>query len=385
MAWIETRVGKKKTSYRVNWRVGNDKQVQVCDTPEEAAMWKTLIEQTNGDGNAANRAMEKLASEAPLLSEVAHQHIERLRNVEPYTKTKYRSNVKNHWAHLDAPVDMLHEDDIDRWITWMTDTARGGKGYSPKTIANSHGLLYSVFEYAIKKKHREHNPCGDSDLPAVKRGDERHKFLTGEELSGLMVHFAEKYKPYVRFLFATGLRPGELLALTPEDFTVYSGTVYVKISKAVKQAEDGVDSYIGDPKTEKAHRTIDVDDETMGLVWPLIRQAGHGNPIFVSGKKQSTHRLYQNMWEPAIRRATLAGFTKRPNLYALRHSHAAHMLGLGVPIHELSWRMGHRSIQVTIDTYGHLVPSRMGTASKMFGEGTRMFATTPAPAQLERA
>lgn len=384
MAWIETRVGKKQTSYRVNWRVGKDKQVQVCDSPEQAAMWKRLIEQTNGDGAAVVRAMQQMDSNAPMLSAVAEEHIARLRNVEPYTKTKYRSHIKNHWSTLDAPVDAIDEDDIDRWITWMTTAGKGGKGYAPKTIANSHGFLYTVFEYAIKKKHREHNPCGDSDLPAVKRGDERDKFLTAEELHGLTPHFAEKYLPYVRFLFATGLRPGEFLALTPEDFTVYSGTAYVKVSKAVKQAADGVDSYIGDPKTEKAHRTIDVDDETMALIWPLIRAAGHGNPIFASGRKQSTHRLYQNMWEPAVRRAQDAGFAKRPNLYSLRHSHASHMLGLGVPIHELSWRMGHRSIQVTIDTYGHLVPSRMGVASKMFGEGTRIFANTAPARQLSQ-
>lgn len=80
-------------------------------------------------------------------------------------------------------------------------------------------------------------------------------------------------------------------------------------------------------------------------------------------------RLYKIARKPAITRAEAAGFTKVPGVHALPHSHAAHMLGLGMPVHELSWRLGHSSVQVTIDRYGHLVPARMGATSKLFAQG----------------
>lgn len=82
------------------------------------------------------------------------------------------------------------------------------------------------------------------------------------------------------------------------------------------------------------------------------------------------------------RKAIANGFTKRPGLHTFRHSHAAHMLANGVPIHELSWRLGHSSIQVTIDTYGHLVTSREGAASKIFAESMSHLRPLNQPAQL---
>lgn len=374
MASIETRTGKRGTSYRVVWWSGQKpnryKKSANFPTRKAAEDYAKLIEHAGGDQAAADQAILSQASSTPALSEVAEAHISRLIDTTPYTATKYRQAVRTHLQMLDIPVDQVTEDDIVRWVAWMNNEARGGKGYAAKTIKNTHGLLYSIMAYAVKRGHRPDNPADGTRLPKVRRGDVRDKFLTHEEFVALLPHFLPKYQPYARFMFATGLRAGELLALTPEDFSVMNETVNVRVSKAVKLAEDGVGTYIGEPKTDRSYRTIDVDEGTMAAVWPLVRTAGHGRPVFPSGVAQATHRLSQNMMVPAVARAERAGFTKSPGLHAMRHSHAAHMLGLGMPIHELSWRLGHSSVQVTIDRYGHLVPARMGTASRLFAEGT---------------
>lgn len=112
--------------------------------------------------------------------------------------------------------------------------------------------------------------------------------------------------------------------------------------------------------------------------------ADDGSPrrLIWGGRRLTGHKVRQHFLYPMRRKATAGGFTKRPGLHTFRHSHAAHMLANGVPIHELSWRLGHSSIQVTIDTYGHLVTSRQGAASRIFAESMGYLHSPDQPAQL---
>lgn len=393
MASIETRSGRSGTSFRVIWRVREGRKwvKKAVSFPDEAGarQYKSLIESMDGDKAAADRVIIAHASEAPLLSTVAAEHILRLIDVTPYTRTKYQTHIDHHFKHLDMPIDRITEDDIARWVSWMfNDAPVRGKtdpGYAQKTISNAHSFLSAVLAYAVKRGYCPKNVAGDTRLPTPAHREGGEKFLSVEEISALMPHFAPKYQTYARFLFATGLRAGEFLALKPEDFTIADGTVYVRILRAMKQASGGVGVYEGPPKTKTSRRTIDVDAATMELVWPLVRAAGHGNYVFPAGTTQATTRLRQNMVEGAQSRASAAGFSKHFGLHTFRHSHAAHLLANGVPMHEVSWRLGHSSIQVTIDLYGHLTTQRMGAISKVFGESTQLLSRTAAPRALEPA
>lgn len=388
MASIEKRSGKRGISYRVTWRVDGRLQHETFDDHESAKSYKRIIETAGGDQAKADEALLNAASSAPLLSEVAEQHISRLIDATPYTMKKYRQCVRIQLAPLDIPVDQINEDAVTRWVAWMRHEAHGGKGYSSKTIKNAHGLLHSVLAFAVKRGHRADNPATDTRLPRTQSTGDRDKFLTKEEVLALLPHVAETHQPAIWFLFATGLRVGEMLALTPEDFTVSRGVTWVRVEKSMKEAGgDGKSAYIGEPKTPRSRRTIDVDDATMELVWPLVRSAGHGNPVFPAGPVRLADRFGKIAWMPAMKRAQAAGFTKSPKLHALRHSHVAHLLSLGMSMHLVSWRLGHSGIQVTIDRYGHLVPAGEGASSELFGQSigsdlSRALAHPHSPAAL---
>lgn len=154
------------------------------DTEQDAKEWKALIESKDRDMEAADRAVLARSSKAPSLSEVAVEHIDRLIDVTPYTKTKYRTHLDQHLSQLDIPVDQISGDDISRWVAWMHNDAPirgGGKlGYSPKTIKNAHGFLSSVLAYAVRRKLRAENPALGTRLPKMTPGDERDKYLTVE-------------------------------------------------------------------------------------------------------------------------------------------------------------------------------------------------------------
>lgn len=369
MATIERRQGKRGISFRVEWRHDGERHRLTYDNEQDAIEWKALIEAAGGDQKVADRAILNKSSTAPRLSEVADEHIGRLIDVTPYTKTKYRTHLEHHLGQLDIPVDRISSDDIARWVAWMHNDApvRGGdkSGYSPKTIKNAHGFLASVMGYAVRRGYRVDNPAMGTRLPKLTPGDDRDKFLTVEEFSVLAGHIESRYQSYALFLFGTGLRAGEFLALTPEDFTVVDGVTYVSITKAMKRDATGPGTYVGEPKTPRARRRIDVEDSVMESVWPLVRSAGHGKPIFTVDPVQESTVLSRRMWTPAVKRARKVGFTKDPGLHALRHSHASHLLALGMPMHEVSRRLGHESTATTDKIYAHMVPARQGAASRL--------------------
>lgn len=163
-------------------------------------------------------------------------------------------------------------------------------GHSPKTIKNAHGFLSSVLSHAVKRGLRADNPAAGTRLPKFTPGDERDKFLTVEEFGVLLQHVAPEFQPYAVFLFNTGLRAGEFLAFTPEDFTVADGVTYVSVTKAMKHHATGPGMHMGEPKTPRARRRIDVDEAIMAHVWPLVRSAGHGNPVLCAHGSRSAER-----------------------------------------------------------------------------------------------
>ncbi|GAA1453496.1 tyrosine-type recombinase/integrase [Nesterenkonia lacusekhoensis] len=392
MASIEARPGKRATSYRVIWVHKGQRKSASFKSQQAAENWKHLIEQTDGDQDAAERALLKSASAAPLLSEVAELHMSRLIDVAPFTLRTYRQTLRLHLHPLDVPVDTITEDDVARWVSWMqregkqTISQRTGEvvsrsGYSPKTIKNSHGFLYSVLQFAIKRGHIKTNPAADTRLPRKGITSERDKFLTVEEFYALLPHVPQKYQPHALFLFFTGMRAGEMLALTPEDFTVADGVTYVTVNKAVKHDADGKTAIIGEPKTTRSRRRIDVDEATMGHVWPLIRAAAHGEQVFKVPKPHTSVALYKCMWKPAMQRAKDAGFTKSPTVHSLRHSHASNLLALGFPMHEVSRRLGHSSLSFTDAVYTHMTPARQSAASALLS--AQIPAASTPPSQLE--
>lgn len=376
MATIERRKLRRGISYRVEWRHDGKRHRLTYDNEQDALEWKYLVEAAGGDSRKADKLLLAKSSDAPLLSEVAEEHISTLIDTAAHTATKYRGYVKHHYGQIDLPVDTITEDDIARWVHWMQTKGNRGKGYAPKTIKDSHGFLSSMLGYAVKRRYITHNPASDTRLPKLTPGDERDKFLTVEEFTTLLPHVAPEFQPYAVFLFYTGLRASEMLALTPEDFTVADGVTYVSVTKGMKRDATGPGTHVGEPKTKRARRRIDVDDDTMSWVWPLVRSAGHGKPVFPVDPIQEVTVLYRRMWLPAVKRAQKAGFSKRPNLHSLRHSHASHMLALGMPMHEVSRRLGHSSIAITDSVYSHMVPARQSAASRLLrGQGQKLLTS----------
>ena len=152
-----------------------------------------------------------------------------------------------------------------------------------------------------------------------------------------------------RFLYVSGCRKGEALALGFEDIDVEQQTV--RINKNLTRKVKGKPFAITTPKNQSSNRAIDMPKELLSELMAL-RQSQ--DDIFVFGGNyplaDSTVSRRHKMW---IEKSGVKNIT----IHEIRHSHASLLISSGVSIVAVSRRLGHSSIKQTLDTYSHMMPS----------------------------
>jgi integrase len=152
----------------------------------------------------------------------------------------------------------------------------------------------------------------------------------------------------------TGARRGEILGLQWTDYSAREGTIKIARQVAQVPVSPGVKTpHQRVPKTAASRRTIKLAPRTVAAIEAfraLRRPASIGGHIFhLRGGLEHPNSL--TVW---IERR-LAVITGVPGLHIhqLRHTHASHLLSAGVPIAEVSRRLGHSSVSTTMKVYAH--------------------------------
>lgn len=222
------------------------------------------------------------------------------------------------------------------------------KPYSPTYLKTLHNQLSAIFNHAVRFYDLRSNPAAK----AGNMGSEESKemlFWTKEEYQKFAEVMMDKPISYYAFqmLYWTGVREGELLALTPADFDFERGTV--KINKTYQRL-NGRDT-ITPPKTKQSNRTIQMPEflceemkEFFGMQYGLKKK----DRIFTINKSY----LHREM----DRGAKAAG-VKRIRIHDLRHSHISLLIDMGFSAVAIANRVGHKSVEITY-RYAHLFPSK---------------------------
>lgn len=261
--------------------------------------------------------------------------------------------------------------------------ARLGKPMSAKTLKNIHSLLSHAFTTAnLERQLRPDNPAKGIPLPTYHRPE--NVYLTPLEFSVLLSKFSHAaWKHPVQFTASTGVRWGELVALTVGDLHLNNAIPYVSVNKAVKRGEDGRGSYTGAPKSLMSRRLVSLP----ATLVTMLRELTAGRPrealLFTGPEGGPLH--YSNfrtrVWLPAVAAAyaerNADGFLvglgeripyKRVRIHDLRHSHASWMIMKRVDMFAVKSRLGHESITTTYNTYGHLDPRQLQQGAEAMEE-----------------
>ena len=231
-------------------------------------------------------------------------------------------------------------------ILWQNDLL--SKDLSDVYINKIDTIFRTVYKYGAKR-------CGITANPfegIEKIGKARIKSLTfwTYDQYSTFIRMIEKPVIHMAFqvLYFTGIRIGELFALTAGDIDMEEGVMHITKSLQRMNRQD----IITPPKTEKGTRDITLP---MFLIKEL---ENYMHMIYdCNGETRLFNISKQSLYYPMKKYADLAD-VPRIRIHDLRHSHVALLIEKGVSPLAIAERLGHDSVTVTLGTYGHLYPNK---------------------------
>lgn len=235
------------------------------------------------------------------------------------------------------------------------------------------GYCSRLMKYAISLELIDKNPFEYVVRPKAKVKKDKKQFYTKDELQVILDYLEklthagdelQKHQEYfyyclVRLLAFSGLRINEALALEWSDIDFNACTL--SVSKNLSRIDKGFK--LSTPKTKASYRTIPLDNKTMQVLktWRTI----HKQMLFMNGKRSEVvfSRLdgrYSDCREIYIcLKHRIEKTDSIPiTLHGFRHTHASLLFASGVSIKEAQVRLGHSTIQMTMDIYTHVTEEK---------------------------
>lgn len=276
---------------------------------------------------------------------------------KPATYATKRNRI-NLWllpAFSGRAVNAITAADVRRWQSDLTGAKTGkGKPLSDSYIRILSSELSGVLQYAVKYYSLPVNPCGAAGQ-IVKKPHMEMQFWTHEQFRTFIagVPAADPYYAAFMVLYYTGMRRGELLALTVEDITPDA----IRINKTYNII-DGKE-VINAPKTAAGNRSVIIP----AFLYEQIRQ--HMGRIYGAASKT---RLFSMVTRSGLARRLdkygAAAGLPRIRVHDLRHSHASLLIEMGFSALLVSERLGHENVTTTLNIYAHLFPSRQSEVAE---------------------
>jgi integrase len=257
-----------------------------------------------------------------------------------------------------VPIGDIDHLTVQRWVLdilrgrgRVPAGKRGRRPLQPKTVRNCHGLLYGIMQAAVHAKLIRGNPCLETKLPEVEPHEMR--FLTEPEAVRLLAATPAHWRPLVLLLLSTGLRWSEAIGLRPKNVDLLARPPRVTVVEQLQELPGSGEMVFGPPKTRESRRTVTLAGKVTTALAGLVL-VDRNATIFTAPKGGYVRtRNFRRTWLVACKRAGLEGL----RIHDLRHTHAAWLISDGKPLTGIQRRLGHSSIAITSDLYGHLLPS----------------------------
>ncbi len=269
----------------------------------------------------------------------------------------YRAVLKHHVLPV---FDKTPVNEVDRFKVKNFLLAKINAGYAQSTVTHMKNALSGILNMAVDAGHIQFNPA--QRLGKIFKGKPLRDgidALTQEELSTLLEtfqrHFAEHY-PLTLTLARTGMRYGEALALQWGDID-FNGR-FIRVSRGFSRGR-----LEETPKSGKA-RPVDMSKqlahvlqgllvtrkkETLARGWKEVPQW-----VFVSetGTPIDQYNWRRRVFYKALSKAGI----RHIRIHDLRHTYASLLLQAGESLTYIRDQLGHASIKMTVDIYGHMAP-----------------------------
>ncbi len=375
-----------KTTYKVLFRRGEKQASKTFQVRKAAERFVTRIDldgveaalewlDAQDQPRRAGTTLDQLAD----LWLTAREGDVRAGDLTPRVLTGYRRDYAR-WVSPwlgQLPAESITELDVQQWIDKIKVMPRS----SAKSVADRHAIAHGIFRWASDPRRGHlpagHNPCVGTELPT--RSRKPPKGLRLPELQALTATARSTNPPaadLIDFIVGTGWRLGEVIALTAGQVEDDGTAVYVTMER-VWRREVG---FVEDAKSDAGLRRLRVLGDAVGVLRRRLVGLGPADLVFTTGRglpwdESGFRRDHFNKIAAA---AGLVG-DRRPTPHWLRHSHVFVCHAAGMDLAQIQRRLGHKDIQMTINTYGRLID---GMTDDVAARLESLLTTTPASGAL---
>ena len=248
------------------------------------------------------------------------------------------------------PFNSITATDIRKWQNKLTShKKKDGQPFEETYLKTINNQLAAIFSYAERYYNLSDNPCKKAGSIGRSNAEEMN-FWTKDEFEIFIEAVMDKLPSYTAFmtLYYTGMRVGELMALTPADINLEKKSIIINKSFSRIKGKD----VISTPKTPRSNRVVTIPSTLADCLREYMNACYEIQPndrVFPYTKSFMNHEMERG--------SSISG-VKRIRVHDLRHSHASLLVDMGCQPTLIRDRLGHEKIQTTLDTYSHLYPNK---------------------------
>jgi integrase len=313
---------------------------------------------------AALQKGEYIEPTKKLFQDYLQDWIKSKRNLGDQTLELYESYLRTHIVpeigHI--PLAKLSAHDIEMFLGSLHE-----KGLAAATIKRIFSVVFAALNAAETKDIITKNVASKVEKPQVSR---RRELVVWDP--AFVSDFLERTKPDSRYWIAgylavmTGMRQGEILGLRWADID------FEKRILTIQQTVNRHREIKSGAKTKQSMRSVALSPDTIEVLKEhrqlIIQERVALGPDYQNNDLvvcthfggPTTQRAIQKMWTSSLKKTGAPKIT----FHDLRHTHASLLIKQGVHIKVISERLGHSSVSITMDTYGHLMPNMQEDAAK---------------------
>ena len=286
-------------------------------------------------------------------------------SVRARTAQGYRTIVKRLKRSLgNVGLTKLKVQDVQRYYTALRQ-----EGLATQTVLHHHRVLHQAIAQAVTGKLLPTNLMKGVKPPKLVKPELR--ILKESEIQQLLQAAKDTdFEVAIYLGLHTGLRRSELCGLVWSDVDLKTWTLTVLRTMV---SLTGNPAHISEPKSRASRRVVSFWDETAAMLqerWNVVAKTESPLQTQVCARIDGARMVPDSLskgFKALVKSCRITGV----RLHDLRHTHASILLCSGVPINVVQARMGHESIQTTIDTYGHLLPASDAQAGMVLEQQLR--------------
>ena len=336
-------IQKRGNSWRARYRgPGGNERSRSYRTKREASEWLAQQTVAVADGSWTDPSRGRVS-----VSEWGDRWLDASPHLKELTRVGYRSALDCHIVPVIGvvPIAKLDKAEVKALIGGMVADGKGAG-----TVRNVKYVLSGLCRYAIDAGAIKTNPCQGVKTPRPPRDEMR--FLTAEEVSVLADTIDQRWNTLVIFAAYSGLRAGEIGALRVGRLDLMRGRANV-----IESVSEVRGTLLTGPTKTYETRSVALPPFLRELLALHIAGRAHDPDSFVfqspAGGQLRHSSWRRRFFDPAVRDAGLSPC----RFHDLRHTCAALLIANGAHPRAIMERLGHSSVTVSLDRYGHLFPS----------------------------